>query len=214
MEGSYNVVNKKERDRIITRITVGGKEKSEILKQCHKTVSGWDLELPGVNPSVLHFGLNRFGEIGEIEFDIINDAENCYCGKFIFMFGGQKCPKHYHRFKKETFFVVKGKVHMNIDNIKSILDRGSTATVERGQKHEFIALEDSLILESSNPDLLFDSIFSDSKINSAIFSFFEENQTGLDEKRINKEIARTGFGSSIVDLSRLLYNNHKSSGGE
>ena len=214
MEAGYNVMNKKERERIIREITIGGKEKAEILRQCYKTVSGWELELPAVNPTVLHFGLNRFKEIGEIEFDIVNDAGNCYCGKFIFMFSGQRCPKHYHRFKKETFFVVKGKVRMNIDNMKLVLNRGSTTTVERTKKHEFIALEDSLILESSNPDMLFDSIFSDSEINNVIFSSFKENQKKLDEQRINKEISRTGFGSSVVVLSRLLHSNGLPPDGE
>jgi len=41
--------------------------------------------------------------------------------------------------------------------------------VEPYTKHQFTALEDSLILESSMPDLIDDSIFEDQRINRMIF---------------------------------------------
>ena len=93
---------------------------------------------------------------------------------------------------------------MSVNEGKSIVNQGSTITVERMQRHEFLALEDSLILESSNPDMLFDSIFSDSKINYVIFSDFMANQKVVDEQKVNEEIANTGFGSSIAALIGTL----------
>jgi mannose-6-phosphate isomerase-like protein (cupin superfamily) len=190
-------------DNAFARIALSGDEKEEVLKKCRMTVSRWGLRLPRVEPSPLHFGLNDFYNTGEIEFDIVNDVQNCYCGKFIFMFRGQKCPEHYHRLKKETFFVVKGKIGMTIDSTETIMKKGDSVTVERGQKHEFVALSDSLILESSNPDLLFDSIFSDPKIRKAILGKTNKERMEIDVGHLGSEMRKSGicsvYGALVSD---------------
>ena len=117
----------------------------------------------------MHFGLNDFYRIGEIEFNINNDIEHGYCGKFIFMFKGQTCPMHYHKRKHETFFIVKGRIRMELGGRVFIMEQGDRTIVEPYTKHQFTALEDSLILESSMPDLIDDSIFEDQRINKMIF---------------------------------------------
>jgi quercetin dioxygenase-like cupin family protein len=76
---------------------------------------------------------------------------------------------HFHRKKHETFFIVKGKVDMELDGSKYILNQGDRLIVDQFKKHRFTALEDSLILESSKPDLVDDSIFEDQSINKIIF---------------------------------------------
>ena len=50
-----------------------------------------------------------------------------------------------------------------------LLNQGDRLIVNQREKHMFTALEDSLILESSKPDLVDDSIFDDQKINLIIF---------------------------------------------
>jgi len=50
-----------------------------------------------------------------------------------------------------------------------IMEQGDRTIVEPYTKHQFTALEDSLILESSMPDLIDDSIFEDQRINKMIF---------------------------------------------
>ncbi len=154
---------------ILAQISLQGAEREKTLQKIHQTVASWGLKLPDVAPDPLHFGYNDFYNIGETEFNINNNVEQGYCGKFMFMFAGQTCPMHFHRKKHETFFIVKGKVDMELAGKKYILNQGDRLIVDQFAKHQFTALEDSLILESSKPDLVDDSIFDDQKINRIIF---------------------------------------------
>jgi len=154
---------------ILAQISLQGKDREAALKKIHQTVASWGLRLPEVEPDPLHFGYNDFYHIGETEFNINNNVEQGYCGKFMFMFAGQTCPMHFHRKKHETFFIVKGKVDMELAGKKYVLNQGDRLIVDQFAKHQFTALEDSLILESSKPDLVDDSIFDDQKINKIIF---------------------------------------------
>jgi len=154
---------------ILAQISLQGKDREAALKKIHQTVASWGLKLPEVDPDPLHFGYNDFYSIGETEFNINNNVEQGYCGKFMFMFAGQTCPMHFHRKKHETFFIVKGKVDMELAGKKYVLKQGDRLIVDQFAKHQFTALEDSLILESSKPDLVDDSIFEDQTINKIIF---------------------------------------------
>jgi quercetin dioxygenase-like cupin family protein len=49
------------------------------------------------------------------------------------------------------------------------MHQGDTQVIGQNVRHQFTALEDSLILESSKPDLVDDSIFDDQMINRIIF---------------------------------------------
>ncbi len=154
---------------IIAQISLQGEEREQALQRIHQIVASWGLKLPDVPPDPLHFGYHDFYRIGETEFNINNNVEQGYCGKFMFMFAGQTCPLHFHRKKHETFFIVKGKVDMELAGKKYLLNQGDRLIVDQFAKHQFTALEDSLILESSKPDLVDDSIFEDQKINLIIF---------------------------------------------
>lgn len=157
-------------NEILQKLELQDAERDEALSKCKKIVHNWGLKLPDVEPSPLHFGLHDFNHIGHIEYDIVNNTEEGYCGKFIFMFKGQVCPWHYHVKKHETFFIVKGRVEMETENEKVIMNQGDRKTISQGIKHTFTALEgDALILESSKPDLVDDSLFLDEKINKVIF---------------------------------------------
>ncbi len=154
---------------IIAQISLQGEEREQALQRIHQIVASWGLKLPDVPPDPLHFGYHDFYRIGETEFNINNNVEQGYCGKFMFLFAGQTCPLHFHRKKHETFFIVKGKVDMELAGKKYLLNQGDRLIVDQFAKHQFTALEDSLILESSKPDLVDDSIFEDQKINLIIF---------------------------------------------
>jgi mannose-6-phosphate isomerase-like protein (cupin superfamily) len=156
-------------DDPIARISLQGQEREQALRRIHAIVAGWGLKLPATLPDPLHFGYNDFARIGETEFNINNDVEQGYCGKFMFLFEGQTCPMHHHRVKHETFFVVKGKIRMELDGRRLVVNQGDTLVVPQNARHEFSALEDSLVLESSKPDRPDDSIFDDPNINRAIF---------------------------------------------
>jgi mannose-6-phosphate isomerase-like protein (cupin superfamily) len=162
----YLVINEKD---VLEKITLSGREREEALDKCYKIVASWGLKLPDVRPDPLHLGLNDFYNTGLIEFNINNDVEHGYCGKFLFMFKGQTCPRHHHKKKHETFFIVKGKVKMELNGRTFVMQQGDRLIVEQYARHQFTALEDSLILESSMPDLIDDSIFDDQRINKIIF---------------------------------------------
>ena len=154
---------------ILRNLSLQGEEREAVLQRIHQVVGSWGLRLPDVTPDPLHFGHHDFARIGETEFNINNNVEQGYCGKFIFMFAGQTCPSHHHRIKHETFFIVKGRVEMELSGRRRILSQGDRLVVDQNCKHAFTALENSLVLESSKPDLVDDSIFDDEKINRIIF---------------------------------------------
>ena len=155
-------------DDVVERLTLQGDERRQALAKIHQVVASWGLKLPDVPPDPLHFGFNDFSRIGETEFNVNNNVEEGYCGKFMFLFAGQKCPMHHHRVKHETFFIVKGRVEMQMDGKTFVMEQGETLVVNQNAKHAFTALVDSLILECSKPDLVEDSIFEDEQINKII----------------------------------------------
>jgi quercetin dioxygenase-like cupin family protein len=155
-------------DDIVQRLSLQGENRRQALARIHQVVASWGLKLPDVTPDPLHFGYNDFYRIGETEFNVNNNVAEGYCGKFMFLFAGQKCPMHHHRVKHETFFIVKGQVEMELDGKTFVMEQGDTLVVNQNAKHAFTALVDSLILECSKPDLVEDSIFDDERINRLI----------------------------------------------
>jgi N-acetylneuraminate synthase len=120
--------------------------------------------MPAVEPLVMDFGLGQFSAIGEIEFWIANEDKAGYCGKYLYMNEGQTCPKHMHKEKLETFFIVKGRIRMQYDAESLILSAGDTLRVETGKYHEFTASRPTLILEVSKPSVIADNYFENPKI--------------------------------------------------
>ena len=124
----------------------------------------WGLALPAVEPLVLDFGLGDFAKTGLIEYWVANEVAAGYCGKFLFLFDGQTCPRHHHREKLETFFIVKGEVEMDCRGERRRLRAGDVLRVECGEPHEFRGVGPALILEVSRPCVLADNYFADRRI--------------------------------------------------
>jgi quercetin dioxygenase-like cupin family protein len=73
-----------------------------------------------------------------------------YCGKILTLNPGFRCSYHYHKNKDETFYVLEGKVYLNLDGRDIIMNRGDSQRVLPGQKHTFASLEGiSKIIEIS-----------------------------------------------------------------
>jgi quercetin dioxygenase-like cupin family protein len=72
-----------------------------------------------------------------------------YCGKKLTLNKGFRCSMHYHKNKDETFYILKGKVLLELENKKYILKPGDSMLVQPNQKHRFTGLEDSEIMEFS-----------------------------------------------------------------
>ncbi len=143
---------------------VTGQEREQALKHCRDTIKDWGLTMPDVEPLALDFGLGRFDEIGEIEFWIANEAEFGYCGKFLFVAAGQTCPYHKHHEKHETFFVMKGKVRMVVDDVEKVLSEGDILVMPPGQHHSFTGMGPALLMEVSMPSTRQDNFFADKAI--------------------------------------------------
>lgn len=145
-------------------IALHGEFARQAAERVRHTVSSWGLKLPDVEPLVLDFGLKDFEKTGEVEFWIANENEAGYCGKFLFVFPGQTCPKHMHKNKLETFFIVKGKVSMFYEDKERVMETGDVLRVETGIMHSFTGIEPTLLLEVSKPSIIVDNYFEDTRI--------------------------------------------------
>ncbi len=72
-----------------------------------------------------------------------------YCGKKLALNKGFRCSMHYHKKKDETFYVIKGKVLMELGLKKWVLNIGDAVHIPVGAKHRFTGIEDAEIIEFS-----------------------------------------------------------------
>jgi mannose-6-phosphate isomerase-like protein (cupin superfamily) len=145
-------------------IEVQGSEREHVLAEIGKQITSWGLTLPAVTPLLLHFGLNRFEEIGETEFWVANETNHGYCGKFLFVFDGQTCPYHRHRVKHETFFIMKGTLKMKVGEEERMMREGDLLVMPPGLGHSFTGVGPALVLEISMPSVPKDSFFDETRI--------------------------------------------------
>lgn len=84
---------------------------------------------------------------------------NCdeYCCKYLYLNKGYRCSLHYHKIKKETFRVIKGKIIIQLIHKKYAMNEGDFVTINPGTYHSFYGMEDSVILEVSTTDFKKDS---------------------------------------------------------
>jgi quercetin dioxygenase-like cupin family protein len=148
-------------------IELQGSERQRALDEIQSQIAEWRLTMPDVNPLPLHFGLHRFKETGETEFWIANETGHGYCGKFLFVFDGQTCPRHYHRKKHETFFVMKGTLRVNVGNEEILMPQGASLAILPGTWHSFTGVGPALLLEVSMPSVVGDNFFDDTQIGHA-----------------------------------------------
>lgn len=140
-------------------------ERDAALAEAARIIGDWGLAMPPGAPLALDFGLRAFRRTGEIEYWIVNDTEHGYCGKLLFLFDGQGCPRHRHRMKDETFFVVRGQVRMEMEGREMTLAPGDTLRMPPGTAHSFRADGGpALILEVSLPSVPGDNRFDDTRI--------------------------------------------------
>ena len=87
------------------------------------------------------------------EIWIVNNEE--YCGKILEFNAGSKFSMHFHVEKKETFYVLKGKLILNYfdltnaDKYSEELNIGDIVDINRFFPHQIQAIEDSSIIEFS-----------------------------------------------------------------
>lgn len=147
---------------------ITGTEREAALVKAAAILKGWGLTMPPCEPLTPHFGLHDFYRVGEIEYWIVNDTTNNYCGKFLFMFDTQRCPLHHHRMKDETFFIVRGVVDMTAGDKTFTMKEGDVFKMLPGTDHTFVAVNGpALVLEVSLPSVQNDNVFADKRIGRA-----------------------------------------------
>lgn len=117
---------------------------------------------PNTAIEVADFGLGRWEREGLGIVIRVNEPE--YCSKYLTLEAGQACPLHYHKLKKETFFVLSGEVKLWVDGQTIMLIPGESYTLNPGALHMFDSLGGAVVEEVSTHDENGDSYFKDPAI--------------------------------------------------
>ena len=91
-------------------------------------------------------------------YEIIYAVTDRYCGKLLLVHAGEQLSLQYHREKDETLYLTEGLAEIEIGEvgrppITEILRPGGAFHVPPGTVHRLHALEDSVFLEVSTPEL-------------------------------------------------------------
>lgn len=92
---------------------------------------------------------------GREEVIEINDR---YMMKKLTMWKGHRCSMQYHNVKCETIYVLSGELRIYSGNTQESVDsrvytQGETITIRPGIVHRMEAVEDSVYLEASTPEM-------------------------------------------------------------
>ncbi|MBM3478849.1 MAG: D-lyxose/D-mannose family sugar isomerase [Alphaproteobacteria bacterium] len=145
-------------------ISIHGDAADRAVREFRAQAAQWQVALPDVPPLVLDFGLGDFARTGLIEYWIANENAAGYCGKYLFVFDGQSCPRHHHKTKHETFFVVKGALAVECGGRQLELREGGRLPIPAGVPHSFRGAGPALLLELSMPCVIDDNFFEDPRI--------------------------------------------------
>jgi quercetin dioxygenase-like cupin family protein len=89
----------------------------------------------------------KIDKVWGYEEEIVNTSE--YCGKFLYLDKGKRSSLHFHKIKDETFYILSGKVLMEVEGNEKVMIEGDSIRIMPGQKHRFSGLNDSVIIEFS-----------------------------------------------------------------
>ena len=71
-------------------------------------------------------------------FEYLLEVNPEYTLKKIVVRGGEQLPRHYHQFKRETFYILEGSGSMLVDTRVYPMCAGSVITIDPGERHELI----------------------------------------------------------------------------
>ena len=117
---------------------------------------------PSLTIEIADFGLGRYAQQGLGLVVRVNEPE--YCSKWLTVLPGQVCPRHFHKLKKETFFVLHGDVELEADGQTVHLAPGQSYTLRPGVWHAFTSRVGAVIEEVSTHDENSDSYFENPAI--------------------------------------------------
>jgi mannose-6-phosphate isomerase len=115
----------------------------------------------GISPNLLD--LDRFAvDVKRVDkpwgYELLYALTDRYCGKVIFISGGEELSLQFHREKDETLYVQSGRVELQIGDPGRPVDTevvgpGRAFHLQPGTVHRLRALEDTVVLEVSTPEL-------------------------------------------------------------
>jgi len=115
-----------------------------------------------------HYGMENFYKTGLVMITIHNSK---YCKKLLFLLKKQVHPEQYHKKKQETFFILYGKIRLELSerNVKKvkILTAGDIVTIKPRVVHKFVAISQNgaIIEELSTTSSKTDSYYMDKRIH-------------------------------------------------
>jgi sialic acid synthase SpsE/mannose-6-phosphate isomerase-like protein (cupin superfamily) len=109
-----------------------------------------------------HYGVRNFRQVGAVLINVINRE---YCKKVLVQLGGQIHPWHFHKRKEETFLVLYGKMHVEVEDRIRVLQPGDKLLILPGVWHRFWSEEGCVFEEISTTHFANDSVYRDEAIN-------------------------------------------------
>ena len=91
-------------------------------------------------------------------YEELIEINSSYMFKRLKMKKGHRCSLQYHKKKKETIFVISGKLRVYMGSREDALESkifkpGDTVTIPPGLIHRMEGIEDTIYLESSTPEI-------------------------------------------------------------
>ena len=115
----------------------------------------------GSSPNLLD--LDRFAvDVKRVEkpwgYELIYAATERYCGKVLFIRAGEQLSLQFHKEKDETIYVQSGRVELEIGDPGKPIDTevvgpGRAFHLAPGTVHRLRALDDTMIIEVSTPEI-------------------------------------------------------------
>jgi mannose-6-phosphate isomerase len=116
-----------------------------------------EAEISGANPEhLVDVGVRRVDK--PWGYEVVYAVTDRYCGKVLFVREGEALSLQLHRVKDETIYLHSGRAEIEIRqpgraDVVRVAAPGTSFRVRPGTVHRLRALEDSLFLEVSTPDL-------------------------------------------------------------
>ena len=133
---------------------------------------------------------------------IVNNS--LYCGKILNLKKGFQSSLHFHKNKHETFYLLEGKVLMEVEGNKKIMKAGDVQTLEPKTKHRFTPIVDSKIIEFSTQHKDSDTYreIESQKVNVEVFvKQFEKLRTS--KSPTSRPSARVSV-EGLSDINKLI----------
>lgn len=92
-------------------------------------------------------------------YELIWALTNEYCGKLLFVESGHSLSLQFHRQKDESWFVQSGSAALEVGTVergvlqRAIVEAGAAFHYAPGTIHRITAIEDTMIIEVSTPQL-------------------------------------------------------------